>query len=413
MGNIKVSKEKIRKMHTETQTFLENVSKFITDTENGLDSIKTNWEGKKSKAVLNNIDTIKNKHKELVLKIEENIVYLNSVVEVFESAENGPIESSTKAPSTQNMSSPTPTPPPTIEPDSSVQPLGPIPTVMPEVPKPTISLTSQTIKMDTTVIGGLGLKSDKNGNLIRVGNAYVGSYGGMDYLLNIPLDANGNIITNSPVIMEFHGSGEAGKNMNITRMPQDRMGLREIASNPNVQAIYIMPQVKNPNYYASEFSQIDAVKNNVINTLGADSNNIVAYGHSAGATGGMKYIASYPDGIKMYISIDGRPTSEFVNKIRDKKIPLLFVNSNAGNNVSYNVTTNQVMKSYPEYQNLTYDIKDQNFKADVGTAIGEMMGTDEIRAIYLRGSTHSTVRDATLNREVYDKIYEFFDIKTN
>ena len=201
--------------------------------------------------------------------------------------------------------------------------------------------------------------------------------------------------------------------MNITRMPQDRMGLRELASNPNAQAIYIMPQVKNPNYYASEFSQIDAVKNNVINTLSADSNNIVAYGHSAGATGGMKYVSNYPDGVRMYISIDGRPTAEFVGQLRDENIPLLLVNSNAGKNVPYNEHTNKLMKNYPEYQNLTYDIKDQNFKTDVGTAIEEMVGTNEVRAIYLKGSTHSTVRDATLNREVYSKIYQVFDIKNN
>lgn len=112
--------------------------KLITDTDNDLDSIKVNWEGKKSAIILNNIDIIKNTHKDLILKIEENGVYLNGVVEVFESAENATIESSNTAQSYQ-------------KPEPSIPVIVSSPEV--QIPlQPTYTPSSEKIKVDDVLL---------------------------------------------------------------------------------------------------------------------------------------------------------------------------------------------------------------------------------------------------------------------
>ena len=427
MENIRVEQESLVTLKGELAVLKENFNASITNIKTNLEKIESSWKGRKATNILSNIEVLTKTNTDLLTRIEENINYIQSVIETVDKANAVEVKKkATEAPSLTANPTPSPTPSPTPEstsmpttvPTQTIGPtttidglttLGSIPIITPSSPiTPTstaaISRTTEPIEFDNRVINDLGLKTSKSGSLLMVGNAYVGNINGMDFLVHLPKDKNGNIITNSSVFIEFHGSGEAGKNMNITNFPQGRMGLRQIEEKPNFEAIIIIPQVENPNYYASEYDKIHRIQETVISTLDADRNKVVAYGHSAGATGGMKYVASYPEGVKLYVSVDGRPDPTFIEKLRGENIPILFANSNTGKETPYNVHVNNLMSRYPEYENSSYNVNDIGIDGKVSVAIENLTGTNYLKAFYLIGSTHSTVRDRVINASFYDSV---------
>lgn len=396
MGQIVLKKESLVSLKSKLVAFKEEFNVSTMDIKTNLENISNNWKGKKANVMLSVIESLNKTNSDLLIRIEENIEYIDSVILTIDKVEG--VEVETK---------PTETPSPTPSPKDTTS-LNAVPVISPtQQPTSPIDGTQKPvgkISFDQNLMNQLGLRADKNGNPIKVGNAYVGKINGMDYLVHIPTDNNGNAYTGLPVFIEFHGSDEAGNNMRISNMPKDRMGLRQIEQNPNFQAVIIMPQVKDPNYYASEYSNINEVQQRVISSLDANDKIIIPYGHSAGATGGIKYASHYPQGMQMFVSIDGRPSLEFVESLRDKQIPILFASSNKGRGTPYNIHINNIFKNYPTYENVTCNIKDSGIDGEVTESIDELVGTNDLKAIYIAGSSHATVRDAVINENFYSSI---------
>lgn len=324
MGDIKVSIDKIKNMHAETQTFLNDINKLIADTDNDLDSIKVNWEGKKSAVILNNIDIIKSTHKDLILKIEENGVYLNGVVEVFESAENATIESSNTAQSYQ-------------KPEPSIPVIVSSPEV--QIPlQPTYTPSSEKIKVDDVLLNQLGVKRDSNGNPIKVRNMYVvrKQFGTdyNDYLLFLPEDKNGEIPKNLQIILENHGNGGSRtytkngmtQQTKIEDLDQYEMGINFTAKNGDFPAIFIMPQASNPGNVGKGSDQFNEIYHDVLEAFDAREDGAIVVGFSAGGATTYRYAKDHSDDIKAIYLID---PSTYADKFQNvsEDMPITFFTS--------------------------------------------------------------------------------------
>lgn len=92
MNNLSFVKENIittKKSLVNLKTTLENIN---NDNNSNLETIKSNWQGKKSKSILLDIDKIIANSTQLLQKMDENIQYIDEVIKTYDIAENPMVE---------------------------------------------------------------------------------------------------------------------------------------------------------------------------------------------------------------------------------------------------------------------------------------------------------------------------------
>ena len=421
-----------------------SIEPLTTTVNDNLDTIRENWKGPRSDTVLKNIEEIKNKNITIKDSLRKNIDFIDEAYKKYKELEASNISQETgtvtPAPTSIVTPSPTPTPTPTGTPEVTPSPT-PTPTLSPTgtpevTPTPTLSPTATpsptgtplptatpvipTPQMDQSsssttfydVANDLGIKM-KNNNPVMVGNAYVASKDGMDYLVYFPQKSDGTIPENLPVFMEFHGQMEARNYMPIENLPQNRMGLKYIRENPDANAIIIFPQASNGKYPSTDFPKINKIQTTVIDNLNADKNNIVLYAHSAGCYGGALYAKNYPEGMKLMVFVDGRPQQEAMSLIESKPSLLLISKGGTGNDSIYNSNKYSLNKLNSVYQNTPVESVFVNNDSEDGKRVVENYLTDLLNnpqrrvSINVRGSSHASVRDYVINET------NFFDTILN
>lgn len=339
MNNVKVNLTKMQSIENDLIVLKDIFLNKISEMNTYLSTIDSNWDGKKSAETLINVEEIKKEYNYILIFLEEKIAQLNKARTTYEKETHKGVESSesTSVVEKESAVSPTLTPQSTIEPttipSSTSQPtIEPTltPVSMPEPTTPVVDFESKEgIVLSNQLLRDLGVVFDNSGNPKKVGNTYVvkQSYGKgfKNNLLFLPVDANGEVPKNLPVLIELHGNNEASNYINITQMP-NVMGIRETSNNPNLQTIIIIPQVDNAKYYASDIDPIHEYYTQVKSTFETQDKAFL-YGFSAGLHGGAKYADKYGEtDLKGVVVFDGGPNSTTLKNI-SPNIPFLVVAS--------------------------------------------------------------------------------------
>lgn len=121
----------------------------------------------------------------------------------------------------------------------------------------------------------------------------------LEYYIYIP--EYGKDVTNLPVHVYLHGSGEAGHGVLRQSLP------KMLNKGKDVNGIVICPQ--SPDGTWSNNKLEDAVvelTNKVVQAYNADPKRVSLSGHSNGAIGGYKVVSRYPDTFSAFVPISGR-----------------------------------------------------------------------------------------------------------
>ncbi|MDD4623988.1 MAG: hypothetical protein PHX40_01270 [Bacilli bacterium] len=407
MNNIEVDLSKMLSLENELIALKDKFLNKINEINANIDSIDSNWDGKKSTDSLKNIEEIKKEYTDLILVFQEKIDVLTKArityekethrgVESIASVSQTPNPTSTPSATDEPIVAPILTPPPTLEPTDSSN-----------IQDNSYMQNANTIKVDNGMLRNLGVKFD--GDVPRMyQNAYIASLGGMDYLVSFPKNNFGETQTNLPVFVEFHGNS-ASKNWekagvtNSTSfnafMAGPVMGLKATQNNPNLPAIIIMPQSSVPGFIGNNLERVHNIYTTVSSSLDSDKAGFNANVFSAGGSGFYRYCKEYSSDVKAAYIVDPSTYADKLSNVPQNIPVYVFTSTDSG---PYN---SQFLKAVDNLNaNLTTHA---NLSKDEPIELLNMIGNPNLNGynlINVNNTKHEELRDLVFTQDFFNTV---------
>ena len=140
MGQILIKKESLVTLKGTLETLKGEFNTSITDIKTNLLNISNNWEGKKADETLYVIETLNKTNSDLLIRIDENIEYIQEVITTIDKVESVEVETKpVETPLPTASPTPTPTMVPTAIPTASpsdTATIDNVPVISPTQPPP-------------------------------------------------------------------------------------------------------------------------------------------------------------------------------------------------------------------------------------------------------------------------------------
>ncbi len=332
MNSVSVDLNKMLSIENDLIILKDKISNKIIEINASIDVIVSNWDGNRSTESLINIEEIKKEYTDLVIELEKKIDALNKARITYEKETNKGVETTESISSMEEVQ---PTVPPTIMPQPTFEPSG-----LSYVQNNTYFSNAGTIKVDEATLKNMGVKFE-NGVPQMYRNAYIAQLGGMNYLVSFPKNSTGETPTNLPVFVEFHGHSASSKWFHKKEeiykettfssfMKGPVMGLKATDANPNLQAIFIMPQSSAPGFLNDNLEKVHNIYTTVSSSLKSDPAGFNANVFSAGGAGFYRYCKDYSSDVKAAYIVDPSTYSERLANV-PQNIPIyVFTSTKSG-----------------------------------------------------------------------------------